>query len=77
MAKQCAICGKKTVTGRSVSHAHNVTARTWQPNLQKVRALIDGSIRRVQVCTRCIRTGRVTKPPIRTWQPEEPATQAE
>ena len=73
MAKQCAICGKKTVTGRSVSHAHNVTPRTWQPNLQKVRALIDGSVQRVKVCTRCIRSGRVTKPPIRSWQPDEAA----
>ena len=42
MAKQCDICGKKTVTGRSISHAHNVTSRTWQPNLQRVRALVDG-----------------------------------
>lgn len=71
MAKQCEICGKKTVTGRSISHAHNVTSRTWEPNLQKVRALVDGRAKRIRVCTRCLRSGRVQKPPVRTWQPDE------
>src|SRR5687767_5582221 len=47
MAKQCDICGKGTVTGRNISHAHNVTSRTWEPNLQRVRAIIDGTVRRV------------------------------
>lgn len=72
MAKHCEICGKATVTGRSVSHAHNVTARTYQPNLQRVRALVDGSTRRVWVCTRCLRSGRVRKPPVRDRRPEQP-----
>ncbi len=71
MAKQCEICGKKTVTGRSISHAHNVTSRTWQPNLQRVRALVDGKPKRIRVCTRCLRTGKVQKAPIRNWKPEE------
>lgn len=71
MSKECEICHKKTVTGRSISHAHNVTARTWQPNLQRVRVLIDGSVRRVWVCTRCIRSGKVQKAPARQWQPAE------
>ncbi len=75
MAKKCALCGKKTVTGRSVSHAHNVTSRTWVPNLQRVRAVIDGVAQRVWVCTRCIRSGRVHKPAPRTWRPE--ATEAQ
>jgi large subunit ribosomal protein L28 len=73
MAKQCDICGKKTVFGNNVSHAHNVTSRTWEPNLQRVRALIDGGVRRVRVCTRCLRSGRVTKAPVRKWTPEEGA----
>lgn len=71
MAKQCDICGKKTVTGRSISHAHNVTSRTWEPNLQRVRALVDGKARRIRACTRCLRSGKVQKPPVRTWKPEE------
>ena len=70
MAKQCAICAKKTVTGRSISHAHNVTSRPFRPNLQRVRAVVDGAVRRVWVCTRCLRSGRVQKPAARSWQPE-------
>jgi len=71
MSRQCAICNKKTVTGRSVSHAHNVTSRTWQPNLQRVRAVVEGTTRRIWVCTRCLRSGKVQKPPVRSWQAEE------
>jgi len=71
MAKQCAVCKKKTVTGRSISHAHNVTSRTWQPNLQRVRAVVDGSTKKIWVCTRCLRSGKVQKPPVRDWQPEQ------
>ncbi len=75
MARRCEICNKGTVTGNNISHAHNVTRRTWQPNLQKVRALIDGSVRRIQVCTRCLRSGKVVKPPVRNYTPEtDPAT---
>lgn len=74
MAKQCDICGKKTVTGRNISHAHNVTSRTWQPNLQRVRALVDGQAKRIRVCTRCLRSGKVQKAPVRAWQPEEAST---
>ena len=71
MSKQCAICSKKTVTGRSISHAHNVTSRRFRPNLQRVRASVDGVTRRICVCTRCIRDGKVEKPAARSWQPEE------
>lgn len=70
MSRQCAICGKKTTSGRSISHAHNLTPRQWKPNLQRIRAVIDGVTRRVQVCTRCLRSGRVSKAPVRTWSPE-------
>jgi large subunit ribosomal protein L28 len=67
MAKQCEICGKGTVTGRNVSHAHNVTSRTWEPNLQSVRAIVEGTVRHMRVCTRCLRSGKVTKAPRRKW----------
>jgi large subunit ribosomal protein L28 len=61
MAKQCEICGKRPVVGRNVSHAHNVTARRFEPNLQRVRALVNGGIRRLRVCTRCLRSNKVVK----------------
>ncbi|MBP7588000.1 MAG: 50S ribosomal protein L28 [Thermoanaerobaculia bacterium] len=67
MAKQCEICGKGTATGRKVSHAHNVTSRTWEPNLRSIKALIDGTVKRVRVCARCLRSGKVQRPPVRTY----------
>jgi large subunit ribosomal protein L28 len=66
MAKQCDICGKGTVTGRQVSHAHNVTSRTWEPNLRTMKALVDGAVKRIRVCTRCLRSGKVQRPPARS-----------
>ncbi len=75
MAKQCDICGKGTATGRRISHAHNVTSRTFEANLHKVRALVEGRARRIWACTRCLRSGRVTKPPVRTWKPEGESAQ--
>lgn len=59
--RHCAICGKHTSVGHNVSHANNKTKRRWQPNLHEVRAVIEGGVRRVMVCTRCIRSGRVKK----------------
>lgn len=73
MAKTCDLCGRSTAFGNQISHAHNVTKRTWEPNLQRVRAWVDGGVRRLRVCTRCLRSGRVQKPPARTWKPEEEA----
>ncbi len=61
MAKECEICGKKPITGNNVSHAHNKTRAVWNPNLQKVRALQNGAVRSIKVCTRCIRAGKVQK----------------
>jgi len=65
MAKRCEICGKSTVAGRQVSHAHNVTNRTWEPNLRSMKALVDGTVRRIRVCARCLRSGKVQRPPVR------------
>ncbi len=61
MAKMCEVCGKTPVFGNRVSHAHNVSSRRWMPNLQRVRAIVDGSVKRISVCTRCIRSGKVQK----------------
>jgi large subunit ribosomal protein L28 len=61
MAKRCELCGKGPVVGRRVSHAHNVRPRRFEPNLQTVRALINGGVKRVRVCTRCIRSQKIVK----------------
>ena len=61
MAKVCEICGKKPLVGNNVSHAHNKTKKVWQPNLQSVNAMVNGQKRKVKVCTRCIRSGAITK----------------
>ena len=61
MAMRCEICGKGPSVGRRVSHAHNVRPRRFEPNLQSVRAVVDGGNRRIRVCTRCIRSGKVVK----------------
>ena len=74
MARVCAICNKGTVTGNNISHAHNLTRRKWLPNLQKVRAVINGTNQRILVCTRCLRSGKVEKPKVRDWQPETDAS---
>jgi large subunit ribosomal protein L28 len=61
MAKMCEVCGKMPVTGNKVSHAHNVSSRRWMPNLQLVRVKLGSAVRRMNVCTRCIRTGKIQK----------------
>lgn len=61
MAKRCEICGRGPRYGNRVSHAHNVTRRRWNLNLQRVRAKVGGVQKRVRVCTDCIRSGRVQK----------------
>ena len=61
MARVCDICGKGVQHGQNVSHANNVTKRRWEVNLQPVRAVVEGRPKRLRVCTRCIRTGRIQK----------------
>ncbi|MCJ8500467.1 50S ribosomal protein L28 [Desulfatitalea alkaliphila] len=61
MARVCEICGKKSMVGANVSHAHNVTKRRFKPNLQNVRAVHNGRVRRMVVCTGCITAGKVIK----------------
>ena len=61
MSKICEICGKRPLFGNNVSHAHNITKRRFVPNLQRVRALVNGSPKRILVCTSCLKAGKVTK----------------
>jgi large subunit ribosomal protein L28 len=71
MAKHCEVCGKIPVVGRILSHAHNVRARRFEPNLQRIRATVNGGTRRISVCTRCIRSNRVVKAAARTNVPKK------
>jgi len=61
VAQRCDICGKGKLYGNNVSHANNITKRVWNPNLQRVRALVDGRVKNLDACTRCLRSGKVTK----------------
>ena len=61
MAQVCQLCGKKPSVGHHVSHANNKSKRRFNINLKRVRARMGGTVRRIQVCTRCIRSGKVTK----------------
>lgn len=61
MAQRCTLCGKGPSFGNVVSHANNTRRRRWNPNLQRVHAVIDGARKHIRVCTSCIRSGRVKK----------------
>jgi len=61
MAKQCDICKRGPQFGNRISHAHNVTKRRWNINLQSVRALVNGATQRMKVCTSCLRSGKIQK----------------
>ena len=61
MARVCEICSKGPITGHNVSHANNKTPRRWYPNLQRVRVVVNGVVRRIRVCTQCIKSNRVAK----------------
>lgn len=61
MAFSCDLCGKRHQSGHNVSHANNKTKRIFAPNLQRVKALVDGTTKHIRVCTRCLRSGLVKK----------------
>jgi len=83
MSRECYFTGKKTIAGRSYSRRGKAkylggvgrkitgkTKRKFKPNIQKVRAMIDGKPVRIKVSAKAIREGLVVKPPKRTWKPE-------
>ncbi len=86
MPRVCYFTGKKTTSGRQYTHRGKAkylggvgtkvtgkTKRKFKPNIQKVRALIEGKIVRLKVSTKAIRMGLIVKPPKRTWRPAEAA----
>jgi len=81
MSRVCEICGKKTTTGQSIARrgkakylggvgikTTGITKRKFKPNIQRVKALVDGEVRRIKICTACIRSGKLVKP-TRTYVP--------
>ena len=61
MSRVCEVCGKGVLGGNQVSHANNISKRTWLPNLQSVNAIVDGKPKKLRVCTRCLRSNKVVK----------------
>jgi large subunit ribosomal protein L28 len=61
MAQKCDVCGKGPQFGNRISHSGNRTNHKFNPNLQRVRASVKGSVQRLRVCTRCLKAGKVMK----------------
>ena len=61
MACICDICKKGELSGKNVSYSNRHVKRSWKPNIQKVKAVVDGEVKSVNVCTRCLRSGKVTR----------------
>lgn len=73
MARVCEFCGKRPTTGNLVSHSNIKTRTRWLPNLKKVRDFKKGVTKVVYACTRCIKSGVITKPPVRRYKAETAA----
>ena len=80
MARICEICDKKPLTGKQVARrgiskkaggiglkTTGITTRRFLPNLQSIRASVNGGVRVVRACTKCIKAGKVVKAPIRKF----------
>ena len=61
--RSCYVCGKGVAFGNNVSHANNKTRRVWKPNLQVARILVDGKVKKIKVCTRCLNAGKIQRAP--------------
>jgi len=61
MASVCDICGRHPGFGMKVSHSHRRSNRRWNPNIQRVRALVDGTPHRLNVCAKCLKAGKVQR----------------
>ena len=61
VAANCDVCGKGPSFGHSISHSHRLNKRRWNPNIQRVRAVVAGTPKRLNVCTSCLKAGKVTR----------------
>jgi len=86
MSKVCELCGKRVTAGRQYARRGmakykggagqkitGIRVRDFKPNLQKVRALVNGSVKRIRVCTKCIKSDKIIKPGPRSKAPTTPA----
>ncbi len=84
MPRKCPFTGKKTSSGRKVSRRGKAkylggvgikttskTKRQFKANMQRVRAVVDGKVVKINVSTQAIKNGLITKPPKRDWKPED------
>jgi len=61
VGKYCEVCNKGAMSGNKVSHSERKSRRTWEPNVQRARVLVDGTPRKLNVCTRCLRSGKIAR----------------
>jgi len=61
MAKVCEVCGKGKVFGNKISFSNRKNPRSWSPNLRKVRAVVNGRVKKINVCARCLKSGHVER----------------
>ena len=71
MAAVCDVCGKKPSFGNNVPFSQKKTRRRWNPNIQRIRAMVGNSPKRINVCTSCLKAGKVTKAVRRTHSAQE------
>lgn len=61
MGRACEVCGKGKRYGKKVSFSNRKSSRSWSPNLRRVKAMVDGSPKRINVCTKCLKSGLVER----------------
>lgn len=61
MSKKCEICGKTPIKAAKLTFSHKQIVKTQEPNLQKVKVVVNGATKRINVCTSCLRAGKVQK----------------
>ena len=61
MSQVCSVCGKHPAAGRNVSHSHRVTNRVINPNIQNVHAVVNGTVKKIKVCTKCMKAGKIVR----------------
>jgi len=84
MSRKCPFTGKKTITGNKIKRrgkakkhggvgkkVTGITKRKFKPNIQKVRAVVDGKVQRIRVSAKAIKMGLIVKPKKRDYKPEE------
>lgn len=61
MSRKCDVCGKQKSFGNTVSFSHKRGNRSWSPNIRRVRAVVNGSVKRINACTKCLKSGKVQR----------------